>query len=358
VTAQEFFAILDAKNRPGYDTGVRTQRRALYLLVTAFSAAVLYGSTYQQFRFFSLDRPGGAADAIHYVEMARGVLPTDPEVQHYRWVTPAAAHLVEPLAYQIAGDKELSIRLAFYLVNFAFSLATCVALFRLLQAMSYSPLVALLGGCAFASSRVTVLVTATPLVDAAYFCAIAIVVCLTVEKRALALALMMPVLVLTKETIIPFLLLPFLTEMRKAPAIWAGLAAAVVAFVISGQIVEGQYSGEKASVTATILTHAGDFGLTARRLLTLSGVHDLQNGFFLLLPLSGIGAWLNARHHYHDVPLVVIATVPIAFGLALLSGNTGRMFFAAFPAVIAYALIALEPVARSRGELARACGEN
>ena len=45
------------------------------------------------------------------------------------------------------------------------------------------------------------------------------------------------------------------------------------------------------------------------------------------------------------VALVVIATVPIALGLALLSGNFGRMFFAAFPAVIAYALIAVEHVA-------------
>jgi len=337
---------------------VRTKRRALYLLVTAFSAAVLYGSTYQQFRFFSLDRPGGAADAIHYVEMAQGVLPTDPEVQHYRWVTPAAAHLVEPLAYQIAGDQELSIRLAFYLVNFAFSLVACVALFRLLQAMSYSPLVALLGVCAFASSRVTVLVTATPLVDAAYFCAIAILVCLTVEKRVFALALMMPVLVLTKETIIPFLLLPFLTGMRKAPAIWAGLAAAAAAFVISGQVVESYYSGEDAAVVATILEHAGELGQTARQLFTFSGVHDLQNGFSLLLPLSGVGAWLNGRHRYHDVPLVVVATVPIALGLALLSGNTGRMLFAAFPAVIAYALITVEHVARAPGEQARACGEN
>jgi hypothetical protein len=65
-----------------------------------------------------------------------------------------------------------------------------------------------------------------------------------------------------------------------------------------------------------------------------------------LLPLSVAGAWLNARHRYHRVPAFVIATVPIAAGLALLSGNFGRMLFAAFPAVIAYALISLEHAAR------------
>ena len=86
--------------------------------------------------------------------------------------------------------------------------------------------------------------------------------------------------------------------------------------------------------------------VAARRLFDPSGLHDFQNGFSLLLPLSAIGAWLNARHRYHEIPVVVVATLPMAFGLAMLSGNTGRMFFAAFPAVIAYALIAVEHVAR------------
>jgi hypothetical protein len=65
-----------------------------------------------------------------------------------------------------------------------------------------------------------------------------------------------------------------------------------------------------------------------------------------LLPLSVAGGWLNRRHRYHQVPIFIVATVPIAVGLALLSGNLGRMLFAAFPAVIAYALISVEHVAR------------
>ena len=62
-----------------------------YLVVTAFAAAILYGSTYQQFRFFTLADPGGAADAVHYVGMAQGERPADPEIRHYRLLTPAAA---------------------------------------------------------------------------------------------------------------------------------------------------------------------------------------------------------------------------------------------------------------------------
>ena len=307
---------------------------------------MLYGSTYQQFRFFTLDNPGGAADAIHYVDMARGDLPDEPEIRHHRWVTPALARLVKPLADTIVGDDDLSLRLGFYLVNFVFSLVAAVALFRLLQAMQYSMLLSLLGVSAFAASRVTVLVTATPMADAAYLCAIAILVCLTLERKPLALAMMFPLLVLTKETIIPFLFLPFFAGMRNSLVLWGGLAAAAVTFVISGQVVAGYYSGQQASLAATILEHAEELRQSVGQLLTLQGLHDAQHGFSVLLPMSAIGGWLNARYRYHHVPTVVVATVPIAFGLALLSGNFGRMLFAAFPAVIAYALITVEHVAR------------
>lgn len=318
----------------------------LYLLVVAVASSVLYGSTYQQFRFFSPADPGGAADAIHYIDVANRHPPADTEIRHYRVLTPTAAHLVQPLARMIVADDDLSIRLAFYMVNFSFSLVACVALFRILQLLKYSPLLGLLGVCAFAGSRVTSLVTGTPLVDASYFCGIAIVVWLTLEKQALALACALPLVVLGKETVIPFLLLPLLSDLRRKPVLWLGLAAAAVAFVVKAQVVRGYYSGEDASYVAAVLEHARDSGATISRLLTLSGLHDLQHGFSLLLPLSVLGAWLNARHGYHAVPLAVIATVPLAFGLAMLSGNTGRMFFAAYPAVIAYALITVEHVIR------------
>ena len=318
----------------------------LYLMVAAVAAAVLYGSTYQQFRSFSLADPGGAADAIDYVDVATGHLPNERVFRHYRWLTPTAARLIQPIARVMVAENDLSLRLAFYMVNFTFSLVACVALFRLLQLLNFSALLSLLGVCAFASSRVTSLVTGTPMVDAGYFCAIAIIGWLTLEQQAVALACALPVLALGKETVLPFLLLPLLTGMRKEPAVWIGLTAAAVAFVVTSQIAAGYNVGE--AYLAAVREHAGELRRTTMHLFTPAGLHDFQNGFSLLLPLSVIGARLNALHRYHHIPLVLIATVPMAFVLAMLSGNTGRMFFAAFPAVIAYALIAVEHVTSGR----------
>src|SRR5436190_3569259 len=99
----------------------------VYLLVTALSIAVLYGSTYQQFRFFDLANPGGATDAVHYVRMATGtVQPAEIELRHYRWLTPVLASLIDPLAARIIREPDVSIGLAFYIVNFAFSTVSCV----------------------------------------------------------------------------------------------------------------------------------------------------------------------------------------------------------------------------------------
>lgn len=317
----------------------------IYALALLFSAAILYGTTYQQFRFFDIAAPGGAADAVHYVQMSQGDFAIDAH-HRYRWLTPALAALVRPALQGALHDRDLSVNLSFYLVNFAFSLGACLALFALLRAMEFSIPLSLLGICAFASSRTTVLVTGTPLADAAYFCAIAILLCLSTARRYTALAILLPVLVLSKETVLPFLFLPLLTDMRSRRAYGAALLLCAVIFMLSQYIVDGPHAPAAFGLWQTALEHLRDVPENFRALLTLRGLHDLQSGFSLLLPLAALGAWLNARHRTHAIPAVVVATIPIALVYALLSNNHGRMFFAAYPAVIAYALVSIDHVAR------------
>jgi hypothetical protein len=282
--------------------------------------------------------------------MARGtVQPDEIELRHYRWLTPVLASLIDPLAARIIREPDVSIGLAFYIVNFAFSTVSCVVLFALLRVMQFPPLVSMIGVCAFAASRVTVLVTATPMVDAAYFCAIAVLLYLTVANRKRSLALSMPLLVLSKETIFPFLLLPLLT-MRRSAMLWSALAISIATYAFSSYLVGVAYHSSALPVVPTAVDHLPNVAGSGRALFTLSGIHDLQSGFSLWLPMAALGAWLNSRYRYREMPAAVIGTVPIAFILALLSGNSGRMFFACYPAVIAYALIVIEHVTTLRPE--------
>lgn len=308
--------------------------------------ALLYGSTYQQFRFFSLAAPGGATDAIQYIEMSHGNPDIDSHVR-YRWPTPFAARMVSPALEKLVNDHELAVRLSFYCVNFAFSLIACVAFFGLLRALEFPLVLSLLGVSAFASSRITVLVTGTPMVDAGYYCAISVLLYLVVARKAGILAVMLPLMVLCKETIWPFLFLPLLTPMRRSPAYGAGLLGAALAFAISRHVVDILYPVNLSTLADEVAEHLAGVPENLALLLTLGGLHDLQNGFSLLLPLALAGALINARRRRYAIPRVVLASVPIGLGLAVLSGNLGRMFFAAYPAVIALALITIDHVARA-----------
>jgi len=332
---------------------MKSKPALLYALVLAFSAAILYGTTYQQFRFFDLDSPGGAADSVYYVRMSQGDYAFAGSHRN-RWLTPTAAQLVRPMLEAALQDQREAVKLSFYLVNFAFSLGTCIALFALFRAMNFSIPVGLLGVCAFASSRTAVLVTATPLVDAAYFCAIATLLYLAVAKKYRMLAALLPAMILSKETFLPFLALPLLTEMGKSRAFWAALVASIVAYVASGRVVDSLHPSDGSSLFQTILEHLAYVPYNVLDLLTLRGAHDMQSGFSLLLLLAVFGAILNARHRYFVIPHIVLATIPIGLGYALLSGNFGRMFFSAFPAVIAYALISIDHVSRACGRSANA----
>jgi hypothetical protein len=328
---------------------MRSKLGRLYTLVLVFSAAILYGTTYQQFRFFDLADPGGASDATYYTRMSQGDYEFS-ENHRYRWLTPTLAQLIRPVLENAVQDENLSVKLSFYLVNFAFSLGTCIALFALLQAMGFSIPLSLLGVCGFASSRITVLVTGTPLADAAYFCAIAILLYLAVAKKRWTLTVLLPVIVLSKETVLLFLLLPLLTDMRKFRAYWVALVVSILTFMVSRRVIDSLHPSNASNIWETTLNHLETVPENLGSLLTLAGIHDLQNGFSFLLLLAAMGVWLNARHRYHVIPLVVLATVPIGLGYAFLSGNLGRMFFAAFPAVIAYALVSIDHVSRTCGQ--------
>ena len=56
---------------------------------------------------------------------------------------------------------------------------------------------------------------------------------------------------------------------------------------------------------------------------------------------AAFGAYKNRGAQKIEIPAFLIAILPLVFCYALLSGNLGRMFFAAFPVIIPYALVGM-----------------
>jgi len=311
-----------------------------YLVLGLVLAGFLYGVTYQQYRHFEITDPRGAGDALSYVKMAHGDYDVLP-VHRTRFIVPALAGAAQWALGSFIEDENERVKLSFYLVNFTMSLATALLLHAVLTVMGFDTLWAFIGALVFICSRVTILVTATPLVDSLYFMAIALVCLLTLTKNTVALAVALPFVALVKETTWPFLLLPVLTDLRKAPVYWVGLVLAGATVVASGLFYPPTKTAPDLSLAVVVRQHVDLVGAHLSFLATLRGLHDLQNGFSVVLLFAAFGAYKNRGAQKIEIPAFLIAILPLVFCYALLSGNLGRMFFAAFPVIIPYALVGM-----------------
>jgi hypothetical protein len=77
-------------------------------------------------------------------------------------------------------------------------------------------------------------------------------------------------------------------------------------------------------------------------MFSLPGIHDLFKSFAFFTVLAPLGLIINLKKRKYEIPHLLLLTVPIGIGFALLSGDLGRMFFVAYVPVIAYSLVLLD----------------
>jgi hypothetical protein len=203
---------------------------------------------------------------------------------------------------------------------------------------------AMMGVFFFLCSRIVVISTATPIVDSLYYLAIAGLVLLVEKRRVLHLSLLLPVLLLSKETFLLFLFLPlFLVDFRK-PTYLFGIALAIVTSYGIRGVIDMSHPSESSSLVDIVWSHAGNMIGHIRRTFSLSGLHDWQNGFSFILILSILGFRQDALGGKKSSPSYLLFIIPISIFYGLLSGNLGRMLFTAFIPIYAYALIFIDSI--------------
>ena len=79
-------------------------------------------------------------------------------------------------------------------------------------------------------------------------------------------------------------------------------------------------------------------------IISLRWWHTIQNGFALVLPLSVAGLVVYLRRKESGITLPIIALLPVAVVYQLVNEAGGRMLFTGFPAIIAFALIAVREI--------------
>jgi len=82
------------------------------LFITLVIIAALYGTSYQQFRHFNIQEPGGSSDAIHYIALSYGDYEVPLRYRH-RLVIPLCASFVRTVIANFVKDKDELDKLSF-----------------------------------------------------------------------------------------------------------------------------------------------------------------------------------------------------------------------------------------------------
>jgi len=318
-----------------------------FLLVLAINGSVLFGATYQLPIWFFPDSPQGYPDTRSYVKMWHGDYGVNA-VHRYRPVVPLAASQLHRITGRLFQSERRAMLLSFYFVNFAFMLTAGVLLYYVLKKLGFSLGVGLLGCALFLSSQTSAYTVGLPLVDAPYYWAIAVISVCYVTGSVRTLAVLCSVLVLTKETTVPFLLLPLLAKPFRSKWYGAGLAVGIGALFgfrslmdsVTGPMpVEAGGTGSLTKIVGDQLIH---FGGNVIHVFSARNMVVLFEGFSGLIILAVVGFVISRRGGGRRIPLFFQTMVPLALFYAFLSNNYGRMLFAAYIPIIAYALVAVE----------------
>lgn len=320
-------------------TDVNSKAR-LRIVVILIIIASLYGSTYQQFRHFDIDQPKGASDAHSYIAMSHGDYNVKP-IHRYRIIIPYMSGIILNGLNRVMHNESEAEKLSFYIVNFVVTCLTSFLLFLLFHHFDFRTEISLLGVLFFICSRITILSTATPLVDTLYYLSIVVLVYLIEKRRVTLLCIVLPVMMLSKETFMPFLFLPLVVSDFRKPVYYLSILISLLSFFGIREILLGALeSGNNQSLIEIVFQHAKSVIANIGKSFTLSGIHDWQNGFSFLLALSVLG-YLKTETKI-QIPKYILLFIPIAIGFGLLSGNFGRMLFTAFIPIYCYALVFIQ----------------
>ena len=340
-----------------------TEKTAKMFLAVFVILGFNYGVSFQQFLHFDWTDPRGLGDSLSYLAMSNG--DTDiTSIHRYRIIIPFLADLVRDVIRPLVSSDQSHMidALSFYIVNYFITSLAGLFLYLFLVELKFKPERSLLGVFIFLGSRITILSTGSPVVDSLYYLAIIVIVYFCLTRRSMLLSLLTPFLILTKETTVPFLFLPFFlkTMNRKLIAMSLSVSFAIL-FWMRNAVTSGLSNVDSSEdpILDIVGSHlASGLADLSQSFFSLASWHDLFSPFSVFWVIALLGAWIEFKKidTYYETPRFLFWIIPIAFGFAVLSSNAGRMLHSLFPLVIPYALIAIDyvmfrkPVEEDNGE--------
>lgn len=309
------------------------------MLVTGFSISIVYTNV-QTFDPVQASA-SGYSDTVDYINMFRGRTGQAVGIRAYRPLVPALARLLpDPPGYLFNGrrvtapESDLAktrlIALKFGLVNLAFLIGSCVALFVLLRDFGHSDVESYLGVLFFLSSQTVVRSAGLPMTDTAFYFFFLICLVGLIRGHFWTVLVATTVGVLSKELVLLAAPLALLTIHNRSKR-WR-LFVATLPAVLLYVVVRITLKPPADAHPIAVLQLRAQLGA----LLSPNGILNLAMAFGLVWIPAVYGAAVGrpptkVRRWSWLVPLVVTG---VLFG----GGNLGRGTFSAFPIIIPLAL--------------------
>ncbi len=328
----------------------------IFIIIFGFN----YGVSFQQFLHYDWNNPRGLSDSSSYLAMSNGDY-TISSGHRYRFIIPLLANFVSNLVQPLIPPEQLHWfggvdAFSFYIVNHFFTSVTGLFLYLFLFKLKFDTKLSLLGVFIFLGSRITILTTGAPIVDSLYFLSIIVIVYFCVTKNTNILSILTPILILAKETIIPFLFLPFFVRQinRKLYGISLSLSFVILFWIrntissLSPNIIE-----KNDPFFYVFISHLKS-GLEniIHSYFSLAGLHGVFSTFSIFWIIAAFGVWLSFKklNTFYQIPYFLFFIIPITFGFTVLSSNVGRMLLSSFPVVIPYTLIGIDYIFSKKGD--------
>ena len=319
----------------------------IFIIILGFN----YGVSFQQFLHYDWNNPRGLSDSTSYLAMSNGDY-TISSGHRYRVIIPFLANIVRNLVQPLIPSEQLHWfggvdAFSFYIINYFFSSLTGLFLYLFLVRLKFEPQLSLLGVFIFLGSRITILATGAPIVDSLYFLSIIIIVYFCLTQNTTTLAILIPILILSKETIIPFLFLPFLVKQINRKLIGVSLVVSFAVFFWVRDTISSlsPNSIEKNDpIFYVVVNHLkSGFENIIQTYFSMEGWHGVFSTFSIFWIAAAFGVWLSFKklNTFYQIPNFLFFIIPITFGFTVLSSNVGRMLLSSFPIVIPYALIGI-----------------
>ena len=320
----------------------------IFIIILGFN----YGVSFQQFLHYDWANPRGLSDSSSYLAMSNGDY-TISSGHRYRVIIPFLASLVRDVVQPFVPSEQLHWlggvdALSFYIVNYFFASLTGLFLYLFLIQLKFDPKLSLLGVFIFLGSRISILSTGAPIVDSLYFLSIILIVYFCLTRKTIILTVLTPILILTKETIVPFLFLPFFIKQINRKLFGVSLLVSFILFFWvrntisywSSNIVESSDP-----IFYVLINHIkAGWGNITQTYFSVGGWHGIFLTYSIFWIFAAYGAWLSFKklNTFYQIPHFLLFIIPITFGFTILSSNVGRMLLGSFPIVIPYTLIGID----------------